>query len=123
MALPEHTGFRSSTAAVASASTALPRSTWRLTPSSQGCSSSWSAGDSPRLGSPAIGARRRSEPGKEEAVHQSLLVPQCDEKSRSYREEVSKSFRAILPAVLILRDQVIAPILAGVRSPHLGRKP
>ena len=26
-------------------------------------------------------------------------------------------------ALLILRQHVIAPILAGVRSPHLGRKP
>lgn len=28
-----------------------------------------------------------------------------------------------IAALLALRDQVIAPILAGVRSPRLGRKP
>jgi len=28
-----------------------------------------------------------------------------------------------ITALLTLRDQVIAPILAGVRSPRLGRKP
>ena len=28
-----------------------------------------------------------------------------------------------IAALLILRDQVIAPILAGIRSPKMGRKP
>ncbi|MGH3528188.1 MAG: hypothetical protein ACRDQ6_12870 [Pseudonocardiaceae bacterium] len=28
-----------------------------------------------------------------------------------------------IAALLALRDQVIAPILAGVRSPRMGRKP
>ena len=28
-----------------------------------------------------------------------------------------------IAALLILRQHVIAPILAGVRSPHVGRKP
>jgi hypothetical protein len=31
--------------------------------------------------------------------------------------------RAPSPALLTLRDQVIAPILAAVRSPRMGRKP
>jgi DNA-binding transcriptional ArsR family regulator len=41
--------------------------------------------------------------------------------SRRYRLQ-PPAMRAIA-ALLILRQHVIAPILAGVRSPHLGRKP
>ena len=31
--------------------------------------------------------------------------------------------RTHLAALLALRDQVIAPFLAGIRNPHMGRKP
>ncbi len=42
---------------------------------------------------------------------------------RSRRYQVPPSAARTIAALLTLRDQVIGPILAGVRSPRLGRKP
>lgn len=42
---------------------------------------------------------------------------------RSHRYHVPPEAARILTGFIALRDQVIAPILAGVRSPRLGRKP
>jgi hypothetical protein len=41
----------------------------------------------------------------------------------SRRYQVQPQAMRAITALLILRQHVIAPILAGVRSPHLGRKP
>jgi hypothetical protein len=41
----------------------------------------------------------------------------------SRRYQVQPQAMRAIAALLILRHHVIAPILAGVRSPHLGRKP
>src|SRR5207302_845592 len=41
----------------------------------------------------------------------------------SRRYQVQPQAMRAIAALLILRQHVIAPILAGVRSPHLGRKP
>ena len=43
--------------------------------------------------------------------------------SRSHRYQVPPPAARTLTALLTLREQVIAPILAGVRSPWVGRKP
>ncbi len=45
-----------------------------------------------------------------------------DKPGRTRRYHVAPAARTIA-ALLTLRDQVIAPILAGVRSPRMGRKP
>jgi hypothetical protein len=42
---------------------------------------------------------------------------------RSHRYQVPPPAARTIAALLALRDQVIGPILAGVRSPRLGRKP
>jgi hypothetical protein len=42
---------------------------------------------------------------------------------RSHRYLVPPSAARTIAALLALRDQVLGPILAGVRSPRLGRKP
>jgi hypothetical protein len=42
---------------------------------------------------------------------------------RSRRYHVPPQAARTITAMLVLRQQVIAPILAGVRSPRLGRKP
>ena len=42
---------------------------------------------------------------------------------RSRRYQLPPSAARTIAALLTLRDQVIGPILAGVRSPRLGRKP
>lgn len=42
---------------------------------------------------------------------------------RSRRYQVPPQGARTIAALLALRDQVIGPILAGVRSPRLGRKP
>ncbi len=42
---------------------------------------------------------------------------------RSRRYQVPPPAARTIAALLVLRDQVIGPILAGVRSPRLGRKP
>jgi hypothetical protein len=42
---------------------------------------------------------------------------------RSHRYQVPPQAARTIAALLALRDQVIGPILAGVRSPRLGRKP
>ena len=42
---------------------------------------------------------------------------------RSRRYQVPSQAARTIAALLALRDQVIGPILAGVRSPRLGRKP
>ena len=42
---------------------------------------------------------------------------------RSRRYQTPAPAARTIAALLALRDQVIAPILAGVRSPRLGRKP
>ena len=42
---------------------------------------------------------------------------------RARRYQVPPPAARTIAALLALRDQVIGPILAGVRSPRLGRKP
>jgi len=42
---------------------------------------------------------------------------------RPRRYHLTPATAGIIAALLALREQVIAPILAGVRSPRLGRKP
>ena len=46
-----------------------------------------------------------------------------DRPGRTRRYHVPPDAARTIAALLTLRDQVIAPILAGVRSPELGRKP
>ena len=46
-----------------------------------------------------------------------------DKPGRSRRYQLSAHAARTITALLSLRDHVIAPILAGVRSPRLGRKP
>ena len=43
--------------------------------------------------------------------------------ARTRRYQVPPLAARTIAALLTLRDQVIAPILAAVRSPHMGRKP
>jgi hypothetical protein len=43
--------------------------------------------------------------------------------ARTRRYQVQPTAMRAIAALFILRDHVIAPILAGVRSPRLGRKP
>ncbi|ETW26236.1 hypothetical protein [Mycobacterium gastri] len=43
--------------------------------------------------------------------------------ARSRRYHVPSLAARTIAALLALRDQVIAPILAGIRSPRMGRKP
>jgi len=46
-----------------------------------------------------------------------------DKPGRSRRYHVPDSAARSIAGIVVLRDHVIAPILAGVRSPRLGRKP
>ncbi len=46
-----------------------------------------------------------------------------DKPGRSRRYQVHDQPARTIAALLTLRDQIIAPILAGVRSPRMGRKP
>ena len=46
-----------------------------------------------------------------------------DKPGRTRRYRVPPPSARTIAALLTLRDQVIAPILAGVRSPRIGRKP
>ncbi len=46
-----------------------------------------------------------------------------DKPARTRRYRVPPRAARTIAALLALRDQVIAPILAAVRSPRLGRKP
>jgi hypothetical protein len=46
-----------------------------------------------------------------------------DKPGRSRRYHIPHTAARTIAALLALRDQVIAPILAGVRSPRMGRKP
>jgi hypothetical protein len=46
-----------------------------------------------------------------------------DKPGRARRYHVPADSARIIAALLTLRDHVIAPILAGVRSPRMGRKP
>ena len=46
-----------------------------------------------------------------------------DKPGRSRRYQLPAHAARTITALLTLRDQVIAPILAGVRSPRMGRKP
>jgi hypothetical protein len=46
-----------------------------------------------------------------------------DKPGRARRYHVGAPVARTIAALLTLRDQVIAPILAGVRSPKVGRKP
>jgi hypothetical protein len=46
-----------------------------------------------------------------------------DKPGRTRRYHVPPDAARTITALLTLRDQVIAPIIAGVRSPRLGRKP
>jgi hypothetical protein len=53
----------------------------------------------------------------------SSVLPKTDRHWRRRRYYVQPHSLRAVGALLTLRDHVIAPILAGVRSPHLGRKP
>jgi hypothetical protein len=46
-----------------------------------------------------------------------------DKPGRSRRYHVPTNAARTITAILTLRDHIIAPILAGIRSPRLGRKP
>jgi len=46
-----------------------------------------------------------------------------DKPGRTRRYHVPRPAARTLSALLTLRNHVIAPILAGVRSPRMGRKP
>ena len=46
-----------------------------------------------------------------------------DKPARTRRYQVPPQAARTIAALLTLRDQVIAPILAGIRSPRMGRKP
>ena len=46
----------------------------------------------------------------------------ADKPGRSRRYHIPPEAARTIAALLVLRDQVIAPILAGVRSPRIGRK-
>jgi hypothetical protein len=46
-----------------------------------------------------------------------------DKPGRARRYHVLPEAVRSIAALLTLRDEVIAPILAGVRSPRMGRKP
>ena len=46
-----------------------------------------------------------------------------DKPGRTRRYHVPPDSARVIAALLTLRDHVIAPILAGVRSPRMGRKP
>jgi hypothetical protein len=46
-----------------------------------------------------------------------------DKPGRARRYQVTPQAAGTITALLTLRDQIIGPILAGVRSPRLGRKP
>jgi len=46
-----------------------------------------------------------------------------DKPGRTRRYHVPPLAARTIAALLTLRDQVIAPILAGIRSPRMGRKP
>jgi hypothetical protein len=46
-----------------------------------------------------------------------------DKPGRTRRYHVPTGPARTIAALLALRDQVIAPILAGIRSPRMGRKP
>jgi hypothetical protein len=46
-----------------------------------------------------------------------------DKPGRTRRYHVPPPAARTISALLTLRDQVIAPILAGIRSPRIGRKP
>jgi len=46
-----------------------------------------------------------------------------DKPGRTRRYHVPSPAARVISALLTLRDHVIAPILAGVRSPRMGRKP
>ena len=46
-----------------------------------------------------------------------------DKPARTRRYHVPAPAARTIAALLTLRDQVIAPILAGLRSPRMGRKP
>jgi hypothetical protein len=46
-----------------------------------------------------------------------------DKPGRTRRYHVPPEAARTITALLVLRDQVIAPIISGVRSPRLGRKP
>lgn len=46
-----------------------------------------------------------------------------DKPGRSRRNHVPPAGARTISALLTLQDQIIVPILAGVRSPRMGRKP
>jgi hypothetical protein len=49
--------------------------------------------------------------------------PLVDKLGRSHRCHVRPDAARLIAGLVALRDHAIAPILAGVRSPRLGRKP
>ena len=46
-----------------------------------------------------------------------------DKPARTRRHRVPAPAARTIAELLTVRDQVIAPILAGIRSPRMGRKP
>ncbi len=46
-----------------------------------------------------------------------------DKLGRTHRYHVPPDAARVMAGLVTLRDQIIAPILAGIRSPHPGRKP
>jgi hypothetical protein len=63
----------------------------------------------------------RASPGS--PVSTSTNPALVDKPGRTRRYHVAPLAARTIAALLTLRDQVIAPILAAVRSPKMGRKP
>jgi len=64
--------------------------------------------------------RGTSERGEHEGDHEQELIAK---PGRTRRYHLEPQNAGSIAALLTLREQVIAPILAGVRSPRMGRKP
>ena len=56
-------------------------------------------------------------------VHQLRGKHLVDKPGRTRRYHVGEQPARTIAALLALRDHIIGPILAGVRSPRMGRKP
>ena len=63
-----------------------------------------------------IGKQKSHHSGRSNRRH-------VDKPARTRRHRVPALAARTIAALVTLRDQVIAPILAGVRSPKMGRKP
>ena len=88
----------------------------------------------PRTGSPSPSSPRRSTPSPAQRTDYSIRQAAydlrklrgkqlLDKRGRTRRYRVPPLAARTVAALLTLRDQGIAPILAGVRSPRMGRKP